>query len=105
MVCVGGGVGMAPLRAMIHQELARGTGRRIRYFYGARSLADLFYAENSKRSPPPTNGFTWTPALSDPAPGRPLDRARPASSTRPCAPSLPAIRRRRIANTTSAARR
>lgn len=69
MVYVGGGVGMAPLRAMIHQELGRGTMRRIRYFYGARSAADLFYASEfldlAKKHP----NFSWTPALSDPAPG------------------------------------
>jgi Na+-transporting NADH:ubiquinone oxidoreductase subunit F len=69
MVCVGGGVGMAPLRAIIHQELERGTGRRIRYFYGARSLADLFYAEEFEALAAAHDRFSWTPALSDPAPG------------------------------------
>jgi len=69
MIFVGGGVGMAPLRAMIHQELARGSTRRIRYFYGARSLADLFYVEEFTRLAADHDSFTWTPALSDPAPG------------------------------------
>lgn len=69
MVFIGGGVGMAPLRAMIHEQIAQGTDRRIMYFYGARSVADLFYVEEfegiARRHP----NFTWTPALSDPAPG------------------------------------
>jgi Na+-transporting NADH:ubiquinone oxidoreductase subunit F len=69
MVFVGGGVGMAPLRAMIHQELARGANRRIRYFYGARSRADLFYAEEFDALAAKHETFSWTPALSDPAPG------------------------------------
>lgn len=101
MVFVGGGVGMAPLRAMIHQELDRGnaagtpdatagetaTGkaddkagiaangkggdgaRRIRYFYGARTAADLFYADEFEALAAQHPNFTWTPALSDPAPG------------------------------------
>ncbi len=69
MVYVGGGVGMAPLRAMIHQELGRGTTRRIRYFYGARSAADLFYIEEFDALASAHPNFTWTPALSDPAPG------------------------------------
>lgn len=69
MVYVGGGVGMAPLRAMIHQELGRGTERRIRYFYGARSAADLFYSEEFEALARRSKNFTWTPALSDPAPG------------------------------------
>ncbi|WP_375552033.1 NADH:ubiquinone reductase (Na(+)-transporting) subunit F [Rhodophyticola porphyridii] len=69
MIYVGGGVGMAPLRAMIHQELARGTERRIRYFYGARSAADLFYSEEFAALAARHENFSWTPALSDPAPG------------------------------------
>ncbi len=69
MVYVGGGVGMAPLRAMIHQELGRGTTRSIRYLYGARSAADLFYAEEFEALAAAHENFTWTPVLSDPAPG------------------------------------
>lgn len=69
MVFVGGGVGMAPLRAMIHQELGRGTTRRMRYFYGARTAADLFYVEEFDALAGAHENFTWTPVLSDPAPG------------------------------------
>ncbi len=69
MIFVGGGVGMAPLRAMIHQELAVGTDRRIRYFYGARTAADLFYSEEFETLARQHERFSWTPALSDPAPG------------------------------------
>ncbi|MGR3638247.1 NADH:ubiquinone reductase (Na(+)-transporting) subunit F [Alterinioella nitratireducens] len=69
MVYVGGGVGMAPLRAMIHQELGRGSDRRIRYFYGARTAADLFYTEEFSTLAARHDHFSWTPALSDPAPG------------------------------------
>ncbi|WP_417526132.1 NADH:ubiquinone reductase (Na(+)-transporting) subunit F [Marinovum sp.] len=69
MVFVGGGVGMAPLRAMIHQTFGRGTKRRVRYLYGARSAIDLFYAEEFDALAEAHPNFTWTPALSDPAPG------------------------------------
>lgn len=69
MVFIGGGVGMAPLRAMIHQQLGAGTDRRIRYFYGARSVADLFYVEEFEELAARHGNFDWTPALSDPAPG------------------------------------
>lgn len=69
MVFVGGGVGMAPLRAMIHQELGRGSTRRIRYFYGARSAQDLFYTEEFETLRHAHPNFSFTPALSDPAPG------------------------------------
>lgn len=69
MIFVGGGVGMAPLRAMIHQELGHGTTRHIRYFYGARTAADLFYADEFEELAAKHETFSWTPALSDPAPG------------------------------------
>ncbi|NKX43755.1 NADH:ubiquinone reductase (Na(+)-transporting) subunit F [Roseicyclus persicicus] len=76
MVFIGGGVGMAPLRAMIHETLGKGSGRRIRYFYGARSAADLFYTEEFEALAAAHPNFSWTPALSDPAPG---DRWRGAT--------------------------
>lgn len=69
MVFIGGGVGMAPLRAMIHEQLGRGTARRIRYFYGARAAADLFYVEEFEALAERHGNFAWVPALSDPAPG------------------------------------
>jgi Na+-transporting NADH:ubiquinone oxidoreductase subunit F len=69
IVFVGGGVGMAPLRAMIHQELGHGSTRNIRYFYGARTAADLFYSEEFAALAAAYPNFDWTPALSDPAPG------------------------------------
>ncbi|EPX76675.1 NADH:ubiquinone reductase (Na(+)-transporting) subunit F [Salipiger mucosus] len=69
MVFIGGGVGMAPLRAMIHEQIALGTTRRMSYFYGARSGIDLFYTEEFDAIAAAHPNFTWTPALSDPAPG------------------------------------
>jgi len=68
-VFVGGGVGMAPLRAMIHAELQQGTARPMRYYYGARTLADLFYVEEFEHLAAMHGNFAWAPALSDPMPG------------------------------------
>jgi Na+-transporting NADH:ubiquinone oxidoreductase subunit F len=67
MVFIGGGVGMAPLRAMIHEQIGLGTTRRISYFYGARTAADLFYVEEFEAIAARHANFTWTPALSDPS--------------------------------------
>ncbi|MDO5603655.1 MAG: NADH:ubiquinone reductase (Na(+)-transporting) subunit F [Paracoccus sp. (in: a-proteobacteria)] len=69
MVFIGGGVGMAPLRAMIHEQLGQGTGRRISYFYGARTAADLFYTDEFEALARAHPNFDWTVALTDPAPG------------------------------------
>ena len=41
-ICVAGGTGLAPIKAMIEDELARKSGRRIRLLYGARSRDDLY---------------------------------------------------------------
>ncbi len=69
MIFIGGGVGMAPLRAMIHEQIGQGTARRMRYFYGARTAADLFYTQEFDAIAAAHSNFSWTPALSDPAPG------------------------------------
>ena len=41
-ICVAGGTGLAPIKAMIEGALARKSGRRIRLLYGARSRDDLY---------------------------------------------------------------
>ncbi len=70
MVFVGGGVGMAPLRAHIHDQLLRiGTRRKITFWYGARSRRDLFYVEDFERLAAAHENFEWTVALSEPTPG------------------------------------
>lgn len=67
MVFIGGGVGMAPLRAMIFDQLERQkTDRKISFWYGARSVADLFYAEEFDALEAAHPNFDWTVALSDP---------------------------------------
>lgn len=69
MVFIGGGVGMAPLRAIIHDQLTRvGTNRRITFLYGARSRIDLFYDEEFQALAERHANFAWNPALSDPDP-------------------------------------
>lgn len=68
MVFIGGGVGMAPLRAMIHEQIGVGTKRRMSFFYGARAVADLFYVEEFEAIAATHENFSWAPTLSDPAP-------------------------------------
>jgi Na+-transporting NADH:ubiquinone oxidoreductase subunit F len=68
-VFLGGGVGMAPLRAMIFDMLeARQTTRKMSFWYGARSKADLFYVEAFDALAAAHANFDWTVALSDPEP-------------------------------------
>ncbi|WP_417584993.1 NADH:ubiquinone reductase (Na(+)-transporting) subunit F [Pelagibacterium sp.] len=68
MIFIGGGVGMAPLRAMIHEQLAKGTRRKISFWYGARSGADIFYRDEFDALAREHENFSWTLALSEPQP-------------------------------------
>ncbi len=69
MVFIGGGVGMAPMRAMVHEQIGLKTKRKMTFYYGARSAADLFYREEFDAIAAENDNFTWIPALSEPAPG------------------------------------
>lgn len=69
MVFVGGGAGMAPLRSMIVDQLERlGTPRTMSYWYGARSVRELFYADTFERLARQYPNFSWQVALSEPRP-------------------------------------
>ena len=69
MVFIGGGVGMAPLRAIISDQLLRHqTQRRMSFWYGARSRVDLFYESEFRMLEAKYPNFQWFPALSDPTP-------------------------------------
>ncbi len=66
MILIGGGVGMAPLRSIIHHELHAGSVRNVRFFYGARSSEDLFYIDEFNALADQFENFQLTVALSDP---------------------------------------
>jgi Na+-transporting NADH:ubiquinone oxidoreductase subunit F len=69
IVFIGGGVGMAPLRALIYEQLEqRGAGRKMSFWYGARSEVELFYAAEFDALAAKYDNFNWTVALSDPQP-------------------------------------
>lgn len=69
MVFVGGGAGMAPLRSHIFDQLLRlNSKRKISYWYGARSLREMFYAEEFEELARKYSNFQWHVALSDPLP-------------------------------------
>lgn len=69
MVFIGGGAGMAPMRSHIFDQLKRiETRRKISFWYGARSLRELFYQDEYERLAAENANFEWHVALSDPQP-------------------------------------
>ncbi|MFT7492099.1 MAG: Na+-transporting NADH:ubiquinone oxidoreductase subunit F [Pseudohongiellaceae bacterium] len=69
MVFVGGGAGMAPMRSHIFDQLRRlKSDRKISFWYGARSLRELFYKEDYDELAAENENFDWHVALSDPQP-------------------------------------
>jgi Na+-transporting NADH:ubiquinone oxidoreductase subunit F len=69
MVFVGGGAGMAPMRSHIFDQLRRiKTDRKMTFWYGARSLREMFYVEDFDMLQKENDNFEWHVALSDPQP-------------------------------------
>ena len=69
MIFIGGGAGMAPMRSHIFDQLLRiNTNRKITFYYGARSLKEVFYKEEYDELARNNENFNWTLALDSPQP-------------------------------------
>ena len=69
-IWIGGGAGMAPLRSQIFDELKRkeNENTKMSFWYGARSLKEMFYVEDFDSLGDRFENFDWHVALSDPMP-------------------------------------
>jgi Na+-transporting NADH:ubiquinone oxidoreductase subunit F len=69
MIYIGGGAGMAPLRSHIfHLFHTLKTGRKVSYWYGARSKKEIFYEEHFRAIEREFPNFRFEIALSIPLP-------------------------------------
>jgi Na+-transporting NADH:ubiquinone oxidoreductase subunit F len=69
MCYIGGGAGMAPLRSHIfHLFHTLKTGRKVSYWYGARSKREIFYEDHFRKIEKEFPNFTFHIALSEPLP-------------------------------------
>jgi Na+-transporting NADH:ubiquinone oxidoreductase subunit F len=69
MVYIGGGAGMAPLRSHIfHLFQTLNTGRKVSYWYGARSKREIFYEDHFRDIEEKFPNFSFHIALSEPLP-------------------------------------
>ncbi len=69
MMFIGGGAGMAPMRSHIfHLFHTVKTGRKATFWYGARSMKEVFYADQFDAIAANFPNFEWHLALSEPQP-------------------------------------
>ncbi|MBP6723787.1 MAG: NADH:ubiquinone reductase (Na(+)-transporting) subunit F [Halioglobus sp.] len=69
MVFIGGGAGMAPMRSHLFDQFKRlHSKRKISFWYGARSMREMFYQEEYDQLAAENPNFQWHVALSDPQP-------------------------------------
>ena len=66
MVYIGGGAGMAPMRShLFHLFQTLKTGRKVSFWYGARSVREMFYDDHFKDLADQFPNFNYQVALSD----------------------------------------
>ena len=69
VMLIGGGAGMAPLRSHIFDLFfAQKTKRKVSYWYGGRSLQEVFYDDEFYEIEKNNENFSFNIALSDPQP-------------------------------------
>ena len=67
MIYIGGGAGMAPMRShLFHLFHSLKTKRKVSFWYGARSVREMFYDEHFKQIAKEFPNFTYKVALSEP---------------------------------------
>ncbi|MFT7773988.1 2Fe-2S iron-sulfur cluster-binding protein [Roseateles sp.] len=64
-VFIGGGAGMAPLRAMVRELLASGAAEPVHFWYGARTALDAPYVEEMEALAARYRNFSWQLVLSE----------------------------------------
>ncbi len=65
IVAIAGGAGMAPILSILRHLAESGDTRPVRFYYGARTEADLFYLEQIKELGGRLADFTFTACLSE----------------------------------------
>lgn len=76
VVCVAGGAGMAPVLSILRQLSETGSSRPVRFYYGARTGADLFYLNEIAEIGKGLADFAFVACLSES-----MDAELPASVT------------------------
>jgi len=65
VVCIAGGAGMAPILSILRHLGETGSTRPVRFYYGARTAADLFYLDAIRDLGATLTDFEFVPCLSE----------------------------------------
>jgi propane monooxygenase reductase subunit len=76
VVCVAGGAGMAPILSILRHMSETGSDRPVRFYYGARTTADLFYVDEIAEIGKGLVDFTFVACLSESMDGELPEAAR-----------------------------
>jgi Na+-transporting NADH:ubiquinone oxidoreductase subunit F len=66
IVLIAGGAGIAPIRAIILDQLSLGTGRKMSFWYGVRNAREICFADEFTELAAKHANFYWHAALSEP---------------------------------------
>ncbi|MDD4309574.1 MAG: FAD-binding oxidoreductase [Candidatus Cloacimonetes bacterium] len=64
IIYVAGGSGKAPIKSILEDLAVKGTSRKMTYFFGARTLKDLYLTEHMKSFEQVFENFSYVPVLS-----------------------------------------
>ncbi len=67
ILLVATGSGLAPMKSILHRIASEKIGRDTRFFFGARTKADLYYHDQMRAFEEKMPNFTFTPTLSRPS--------------------------------------
>ena len=66
IICIAGGSGKAPIRSILSYLKDKGMPRKVKYFFGARAVKDLYMTEEFRELEKEFPNFQYIPALSAP---------------------------------------
>lgn len=69
IIFVAGGSGKAPIKSILEHLAETGTSRKMSYFFGARTVRDLYLTEEMQAFEKVFENFEYVPVLSHPEPG------------------------------------
>ena len=69
LIMIAGGSGLAPIRSLVYDVIEKGLPHKMRFFFGANTVKDLYYMEEFAQIEKDYPQFTFIPCLARPEPG------------------------------------